>query len=136
VADESFLLKVITPGGVVCEERVRSVTLPSLRGEIGILPGHITYTGLLQLGVVEYVRAEDDSPQKMVVGGGLCAFSEEELVVLADLVDTPEGVNLETYDREREALRKIVEEGSAYEPAWVAAKQKLAHIEAVDQILK
>lgn len=136
MAADSFTFKIITPAGLTCEEHVTSVTLPSPKGEIGVLPEHVGYTGLLTTGVVEYVPVELGLAQRAAIGGGLCIYSEETLVVLADSVETPESVNKETYAAERNNLLKTVQEGSAYDPAWETAREKLARIEAVDRIIK
>jgi F0F1-type ATP synthase epsilon subunit len=136
VTQESFVFKVLTPGGVVREQHVSSAILPACDGQIGVLPLHIDYTGLLGTGVVEYFPVETDQPEKVAIGGGLCTFSDECLVVLADFVETPEGVNKETYAAERESLSKTLREGSGFDPAWETARRKLDRIEAVDEMLK
>lgn len=81
---EGFKLKILTPVGVVLEEEnVTSVSVPSSEGEIGILPGHVKYSGLLGTGILKY-NSNSSKPHKVSVSEGFCNFSDNELVILAD----------------------------------------------------
>lgn len=83
---DSFALKVLTPAGVALSESVTSVTLPGSDGEVGILPGHCRYVGLLGTGSLKYVPAGQGSPKSIVVSEGSCQFEGNALTVLADEV--------------------------------------------------
>lgn len=78
----SFHLSVFTPAGLLLEEEVRSVTLPSAVGEIGILPKHVKYIGLLANGKMTYLTSTEE--KEVEITGGFCSFADEKLVVLAD----------------------------------------------------
>ena len=81
---ESFKLKVLTPVGVVLEkEQVVSANLPSSQGEIGILPGHVRYSGLLGNGILKYKTASGEV-SNLTVHEGFCNFLGNELLILAD----------------------------------------------------
>lgn len=81
---DGFKLKILTPVGVVLEEDgVTAVNLPSSDGEIGILPGHIRYSGLLGKGVLKYTKSSG-TQNKVAVTEGFCNFSGDELTILAD----------------------------------------------------
>jgi F0F1-type ATP synthase epsilon subunit len=134
---DTFKLKVVTPQGVVCEEEVLSVTLPGRQGQMQVLPKHIGYTGLLATGILEYLPVDNGSGSKrVVIGKGFCNFLEEGLMILADSVDTPEGLVVESYAGDKEQLSKAVREGNAYEAAWQEARNKLDRIEAIESMLK
>ena len=81
---DTFKLKILTPVGVILEaEEVTSVNLPSSNGEIGILPGHTRYSGLLGSGVLKF-SSKVDSGREVALDCGFCAFSDNELIILAD----------------------------------------------------
>lgn len=83
---ENFSLKVLTPVGVVLtEEQVIEVSLPSSNGEIGILPGHVRYSGLLGSGTLKY-RTEKEDKKALEISQGFCDFDGQTLLVLADKV--------------------------------------------------
>lgn len=74
----SFTLKIVSPEGVIAERVVESVQLPMVDGEIGVLPNHCGYTGLLKAGMV---RTGSESYE---IRGGFARFADNVLTVLAD----------------------------------------------------
>ncbi len=131
----SFRLRVLTPRGLEFEETVSAVTLPSSNGEIGILPDHTKYTGLLGTGVMSYVTAEGGQPVRLVVSGGFATFDHGLLTVLGDAIDTPESVDAKSYAQERESLQATLKSGGPADAQWVMAEEKLARIEAIDRLI-
>lgn len=82
MANESFNLSIYTPAGLLLEEAVGAVTLPTAMGEIGVLPGHASYTGILASGTLQYLSG--GSKKEVTVTGGFAAFAGNILTVLAD----------------------------------------------------
>lgn len=129
---ELFNLKVFTPAGLVFEDKASSVTMVSQNGEIGVLPQHIKYNGLLGTGVFQYVQASAAKAKRLVVSEGFATFNDDELVILADYVLLPEDINTETYAKDRAALQAKVDTLSAIDPEWQIARDALSRIEAID----
>ena len=134
MASDTFQLKVYTPAGLELEVQVQEVLVPSSEGEIGVLPHHAKYIGLLGTGILEYIEVGGKA-RRLVVSGGFCNFVNEELVVLADSVDQADTVDREHYAQDRSALSKMVLEMSADDPKVVYARQALARMDAIDQLL-
>ena len=82
---DSFKLRIYTPAGLLHEEVVTAVTLPSSTGEIGVLPKHCKYTGVLGSGNLNYTLPSGDK-KKITLAGGFCTFNMDTLEVLADAV--------------------------------------------------
>lgn len=75
-----MLLQVVTPRKVVKEVEVKSVTLPTIDGEITILPHHIPLLSLLAEGIVVYrTEAEEDD---IAIGGGYVQTDGTNLRIL------------------------------------------------------
>ena len=51
----TILLEIVTPDRLVYSEQVNSVTVRGVEGELGILPGHISFVTPLQIAPV-YVK--------------------------------------------------------------------------------
>ena len=70
---EFLLLDIVTPEGMVFSGEVKSVQLPGITGEMGVLPGHASLlTGLKDKsegGVVEIVD-KDGKKQLVLVNDG------------------------------------------------------------------
>ena len=82
---DSFHLKILTPAGLALMDVATEVYLPSSDGEIGVLPGHCIYTGLLGTGTLRFHSDNGDS-RRVQISGGFCNFANNTLTILADRV--------------------------------------------------
>jgi F-type H+-transporting ATPase subunit epsilon len=75
-------LKVIAPDRLLAEADVESVSLPSLEGEIGVLPGHRPlFVGIGQGRLTYRSGGEEES---VSVRGGYAQVLPEEVTVMTD----------------------------------------------------
>ncbi len=81
-------LKVITPQKLLAEADADAVFLPTLEGQIGVLPGHRPLYTALGRGVLSY-RAEGDE-ERFAVKGGFAEVRPDDVVVVTE-VDEDEG---------------------------------------------
>jgi F-type H+-transporting ATPase subunit epsilon len=76
-------LKVVTPRRLLVEADVEAVYLPSLEGEIGVLPGHRPlFTGIGR-GRLRYVQAGDE--ESVAIRGGYAQVQPEAVVVMTEV---------------------------------------------------
>jgi F-type H+-transporting ATPase subunit epsilon len=81
-------LKVVTPRRLLVETDVEAVYLPSLEGEIGVLPGHRPlFTGIGR-GRLRYVAAGDE--ESVAIRGGYAQVQPEAVVVMTEVGDDDE----------------------------------------------
>ncbi|BAP16967.1 ATP synthase F1 subunit epsilon [cyanobacterium endosymbiont of Epithemia turgida] len=78
-------IRVITPDGIVLNEAVEEVILPSTSGQLGILSGHAPLLTALDIGVMR-IRPSKDWKNLAVMGG----FAEVDHDVLKVLVNSAE----------------------------------------------
>jgi F-type H+-transporting ATPase subunit epsilon len=76
-------LRVITSHEVLVDEQVKEVSIPSLEGYLGILPGHRKLLVALGKGVIEYRKAQ--SKKHVAVNGGYARVQPESVLVFTDL---------------------------------------------------
>ena len=79
----SLKLRVITSHKVLVDEQVDEVSIPSLDGYLGILPGHRNLLVALGKGTIEYRKAQ--SKKHAVVNGGYARIQSESVLVFTDL---------------------------------------------------
>lgn len=84
---DTFKLVVYTPAGLAFEDTVSSVKLWTAMGEIGILPHHTRYTGIVEKGTLEYHVPGSALPKRTALTGGFCNFKDDTLTVLADGIE-------------------------------------------------
>ena len=83
---DSFKVKVLTPSGLVLEERVSSAKIPSSDGEIGVLPHHTKYSGIVGEGTLELTASPSNETKRIKIAGGLIHFADDTLTILADRI--------------------------------------------------
>lgn len=75
-------LEIVTPAGRVLEKNADSVVLPTAMGEIGVLPGHIPLTTMLEAGELRLTLAAQQ--EAFVVGRGFALIENDRVSVLTD----------------------------------------------------
>ncbi|HPT86914.1 MAG TPA: F0F1 ATP synthase subunit epsilon [Bacillota bacterium] len=94
-------LVVVTPTRIELEQEVDYVVAPTIKGMIGILPGHIRLMTVLDTGVLRY--RINGSNYYMAVSEGYMEVTPEKVVVLAEAAELAENIDVE---RALEAKRK------------------------------
>ena len=116
-------LDVVTPERRVLAESVEMVTVPGLRGELGILPGHTPLISRLQTGVLSYVK--DGITQQLHVSGGFVEVSEDRVSVLAEIAERPEEIDAARARLARERVEKSLHGWAGAEEDFEQARVKL-----------
>lgn len=78
--------EIVTPERKVLTEAILQVTVPTVQGEITILPHHIPLVALLRPGALVIQRA-DGSQELLAVSGGFIEVLPSKVVVLADTAE-------------------------------------------------
>jgi F-type H+-transporting ATPase subunit epsilon len=81
-------LKVVTPLRLLVEADVDSVALPSLEGEVGILPGHRPLFVGIGRGRVRF--SSGGMEEAFAVRGGYAQVQPEKVVVMTDVDEDDE----------------------------------------------
>ena len=129
----TFTLKVFTPEGAVLEEEVSSVTLKGADGEIGILPGHARYAGLLGTGKLIATLAGGQQ-RTIVASEGFCKFANNELTVLADTVDVEAIKDTSKLQEQIEIAKQELAQANLYQPSANSKRVRLERLEALKQL--
>jgi F-type H+-transporting ATPase subunit epsilon len=79
---DKIQLEIVTPKGRALQASVDEVTAPSVRGEFGVLPGHIPLLAALRAGIVTYRQGGDS--KRCAVGEGFAEAGPDRLVILTD----------------------------------------------------
>jgi len=78
----SLKLKVICPEELLVDEEVQEVSLPSLEGYLGILPGHRPLFVALGLGLLTYKRSNKQN--ELPVQGGYAEVLPDQVLVFIE----------------------------------------------------
>jgi len=84
-------LEVATPSGLALHTEASSVQAPSVRGEFGVLPGHLPLLAALHCGVLRYTS--EGRQHVAAVGPGFVEAGPDKVLLLTDLFALPEDVD-------------------------------------------
>lgn len=132
---DAFTLEILVPSGKILTESVQAVTLPTEMGEVGVLPGHASYTATLSTGILEFTSADGRMTKNLVVSGGIVQFQDGVLKVLADTVDEREKIKKGDFDKDRSTLESSIQNVDITTPEYSVSKAKLDRMNAIDALL-
>lgn len=117
-------LNIITPEKIVFSDEVDQVTIPTMDGEITVLPHHIPLVGLLKAG--ELIIKKGDEIIPLAVSGGMLQVRADGITILADTAERVEEILEERAEEARKAAEKLLVEKrfDAEEYAAIAAKME------------
>ncbi|GAA7133553.1 ATP synthase F1 subunit epsilon [Helicobacter pylori] len=75
-------ISVVVPEGEVYTGEVKSVVLPGVEGEFGVLYGHSNMITLLQAGVIEIEK--ENQKEHIAINWGYAEVTKERVDILAD----------------------------------------------------
>jgi F-type H+-transporting ATPase subunit epsilon len=104
----SLTFKLITPEKIAFRaESVTSVTVPTVTGEITVLPGHIPLVS--QIGHGELI-VRDNQEHSFALSGGFVSVANNQVEVLAESAMHADEIDLEKAEEARVRAAKLREE--------------------------
>ena len=87
----SLTLEIVTPEARVYSDTVDNVVIPTVEGEIGILPGHIPL--LTQVGAGELRVLKNGKTELLAIGNGFAEIDGDRVSILAESAITEEKID-------------------------------------------
>jgi F-type H+-transporting ATPase subunit epsilon len=117
---KTLKLQIITPDATVYDEDVEIVMLPSVGGQIGILPQHVRLMTVTVRG--EMIVRKDGRAHFLAVGEGLVDVSGDRVSILTDMAIAVESIDEARAEEARQrAAAQLRDKLSAEEVASVNA---------------
>jgi F-type H+-transporting ATPase subunit epsilon len=118
---DSLKLKIITPQKQVIDQEVRSVTVPSVDGDITVLPKHIHLLTMLQEGII--TMKNGDKEEHLAIGGGYLETNGKEANILVSRAyhqdEIDEKLTLEAIEKAKKDLVEFKDENQRLEAASI-----------------
>lgn len=105
--------ELVTLHGVVYSKEVYEVLLPTLDGQIGVLPGHMPLVSAATNGVIsvrELPNTRDDMMTHFATNGGVIEVANNTLRVLVDEADNADDINEQDAKEAIELAQKMKRE--------------------------
>jgi F-type H+-transporting ATPase subunit epsilon len=135
MADNTFLLEVVTPERIALSDEVQFMVVPAVEGELGILKNHAPIVAGLKIGVLRYTMP-DGEIHYIALSGGLMEVIDNEAKILAETAEHGREVDLLRAKAAKErAERRLTERQDqiSYVRAQMALLRAIARIRASEQ---
>ena len=98
-------LEIVTPEAKVYSDTIDSVVIPTVEGEIGVLPGHIPLLTQIEHGELRVTKGA--SSQLLAVSSGFAQIDGDKVRVLAENAITEEKIDVNAVEA---ALKRAEEQ--------------------------
>lgn len=131
MADNNFVLKIITPERVFFDDTVSMVEFNTVEGEVGIYKNHVPMTMIVAPGILTITG--EDGPKNAALHSGFVEVLPEQVTILAEVIEWPDEIDLGRAEEARKrAEERLKNPSQAMDMgrAEMALRRAIARIEA------
>jgi F-type H+-transporting ATPase subunit epsilon len=130
----SLTLEIVTPGAKVYSDTIDSVVIPTVEGEIGILPGHIPLLTQVENG--ELRVAKGAQTLFLAVSAGFAQIEGDKVRVLVENAITEEKIDDHAVEAAMQRAEKELREAKHLDPQQLEHLQSLVRYSGVQLAVK
>ncbi len=130
----SLTLEIVTPEARVYSDTIDSVVIPTVEGEVGILPGHIPL--LTQVADGELRVTKGGATHFLAVGGGFAEVAGDRVQVLAEHAITEEKIDEHAVEDALKRAEAQLRDAAGSDPAEFEHLQEMVRFAGVQLALK
>lgn len=130
----SLTLEIVTPEARVYSDTIDSVVIPTVEGEVGVLPGHIPLLTQVEDGELRVTK--NGKVELLVIGGGFAQVESDRVRVLAEYAINEEKIDEKVVE---EALRRAeaqLKEAEHLDPNEFERLQSMVRFSGVQLAIK
>ncbi len=126
----TLLLEIVTPESKTFSDQVDSVVVPSVEGELGILPQHVGLLTEIEPGELRVIQGSKEI--RLAVGGGFVEVVNDKVSVLTDMAiredEIDESAAEAAMKRAEEAMKNEKLFGEEHASVKAALQKSLAQL--------
>jgi F-type H+-transporting ATPase subunit epsilon len=130
----SLTLEIVTPEARVYSDTIDTVVIPTVDGEIGILPGHIPL--LTQVSDGELRVTKDGKELFLAVGNGFAQVEGDKISILAERAITEEKIDEKAVEEALKRAEGELKDAAHLDPAEQEHLYELIRFAGVQLALK
>jgi F-type H+-transporting ATPase subunit epsilon len=127
-------LEIVTPDARVYSDTIDSVVIPTVEGEVGILPGHIPLLTQVEHGELRVVKGAE--MLLLAVSGGFAEIAEDRVHVLAEHAISEEKIDERAVEEAMKRAEKELDEAKHLDPQQYEHLQSLVRYAGVQLAVK
>jgi len=119
---------------------IDSVNIPTIQGEIQVLPHHLPVLGVTKPGLLKVMRTNSSAEEVYALGSGIYEVDENGVRVIADMVDSGENISVDSINQKKEEAKQFMaqaqKEGLHNTAEYLAAEENYLKQTALEQLAK
>jgi F-type H+-transporting ATPase subunit epsilon len=127
-------LEIVTPEAKVYSDTIDSVVIPTVEGEIGVLPGHIPLLTQVEDGELRVTKGA--STELLVVSGGFAQIDGDRVRVLAENAINEEKIDEQAVEAALRRAEQQLREAKDIDPQQYEHLQGLVRYAGVQLAVK
>lgn len=127
-------LEIVTPEAKVYSDTIDSVVIPTVEGEIGVLPGHIPLLTQVEHGELRVAKGSET--RSLAVSGGFAQIEGDKVRVLAENAITEEKIDENAIEAAMKRAEQQIREAKHMDPQELEHLQGLVRYAGVQLALK
>jgi len=138
MADNTFMVEIVTPEQILFKNEVQFLVVPELNGELGVLKNHAPMIAALDVGVLRYTDPEG-RVKKIALSGGFMEVIYNEVRVLAETAEQGSEIDVLRAKAAKERAEKRLQlQGDNINQgrAEMAMRRAMARLKAADALVK
>ncbi len=130
----SLTLEIVTPEARVYSDTIDSVVIPTVEGEIGILPGHIPLLTQVADGELRVIKG--GTTTYLVIGGGFAEIDGDRVSVLAERAIAEEQIDEKLVEDAMRRAEQAIREAKNMDPNEFEHLQNMVRFSGTQLALK
>ncbi len=127
-------LEIVTPDARVYSDTIDTVVIPTVDGEVGILPGHIPLLAQVEHGELRVTKGT--TSQLLAVSGGFVEVEGDRVHILAEHAITEEKIDEKVVEEALNRAQKELEAAKHLDPQQYEHLQSLVRYSGVQLAVK
>ena len=127
-------LEIVTPDARVYSDTIDTVVIPTVEGEVGILPGHIPLLTQVEHGELRVTKGNETL--LLAISGGFAEVDGDRVQVLAEHAITEEKIDEKAVEAALKRAEQELAEAKDIDPAQYEHLQSLVRYSGVQLAVK
>ncbi len=127
-------LEIVTPDARVYSDTIETVVIPTVEGEVGILPGHIPLLTQVEHGELRVTK--DGQTQLLAVSGGFAEVEGDRVHILAEHAITEEKIDEAAVEAALKRAEQEIKDAANIDPQQYEHLQSLVRYSGVQLAVK
>lgn len=132
MADNTFLLKIITPERLFFEGEAEMVEFNTTEGQIGVYKNHVPTTVIVNPGILTITQS--DGEKEAALHAGFVEILQDQVTILAEAVEWPDEIDEDRAKSAKERAERRLqakEAGIDEDRAQIALMRALTRIQTI-----